>query len=167
MKKLWAYGCSWTNYNPQPTLGIKLWPEIVSSYLNIQSINRGIPGQSISSARINLINDLSQIKKDDIVIFQFTYPDRIVFPYLYGEKRGGGWYYYDIMNDKEGKFKEKKFETYSDFILSFRHELLVNEFVNTLPIFDYIEERIGAKVKYWFVNVSLASKLLMKKQKTY
>ena len=44
--------------------------------------------------------------------------------------------------------------TYLDFILSFRTELLLTNFYSIVPIFDYIENNIGAKVKYWFLKVA-------------
>ena len=146
MKTLWAYGCSWTYSSIHDVVGLKFWPDIVAKNLSINKvINRGVGGESIGSAAIKLMKDLPNIKKDDVVIFQFSYPERqhyfnfnINYDWASIEPKGG----------------DEKLMTYLDFILLFRSELTIREFLNVSPIFDYIEDNIGAVVKYWFLNIT-------------
>jgi hypothetical protein len=149
MKTLWAYGCSWTYSLIHEKVGLKFWPDIVAKHLNINKvINRGGGGESIGFAATKLMKDLPNIKKDDLVIFQFSYPDR--------------QHYFDF-NHFETHHDSRKYEikggdvklmAYLDFILLFRSELTLREFLNVEPIFDYIEHHIGGVVKYWFLNIT-------------
>ena len=149
MKTLWAYGCSWTYSSIHDEVGLKFWPDIVAKHLNINKvINRGGGAESIGLAATKLMKDLPNIKKDDVVIFQFSYPDRQCYINFNHAVTA-----HDIRN-YEIKGGDIKLMAYLDFILLFRSELILREFLNVEPIFDYIEHNIGAVVKYWFLNIT-------------
>ena len=89
---LWAYGCSWTYSDlHERFLKIRFWPDLVAGHLKMEFTNRGFGGESTSQAAIRLMNDLSKIKKGDIVIFQFTYPERLSLTYFDNNDKNRFW----------------------------------------------------------------------------
>ncbi len=151
MSTLWTYGCSWTYSREHvEAFDLKFWPEIVGEDLNIDVINHASGGTSIFDATQALMKDLSLFKRDDIIVFEFTYSGRYVIGY-FNEDRYNKWHF---GHKKLGKFyTEKSVETWANFVMEFNGEILMKEFLNILPIFDYIENVIGAKVKYWLLNM--------------
>jgi hypothetical protein len=77
-KTLWCFGCSFSS----PYLSVKendVYSWLVSSKLNIELMNKSEPGCSNDDILYSLIESLPEIKKNDIVLFQFTSPDRLSF----------------------------------------------------------------------------------------
>lgn len=158
MSTLWTYGCSWT-YSKchEEDLGIKFWPTIVSEKLELNLVNRGFGGEGVTFAINKLINDLQYIKKDDIVVFQFSYGERMMLPYLNIKLKNSIDNYWSTINITSGntRFLDKeKMIKYMDFVMSHNSELLVKDFDTVSLIFDYVENILGAKVKYWFIAIS-------------
>lgn len=166
---LWAYGCSWTHsLHHEQRYGLKFWPEILSEKIGFDSVNNGFGGQSNSESTIKLFRQIEKIKKGDLVIFEFTYPDRFPVPLVNENPLRESWSSKDIFEIEDvlinfdwhqiNYFREEKFygeekiKKYIDFVLDFRIELLILAFKNIIPIFDYLENKIGATVKYWFLS---------------
>lgn len=150
MKKIWAYGCSWTKQE-QSEHFIKFWPEIVANELNYSFKNNGLGGGSNFESRNRLISDLSKIKEGDIVIYQFTFPSRFYINYLDGFYYEFKWYFNNDSFKMSKYYNKKDYEIWLNFILNFETELLLNDFYNIAPLFDYIENK-GVIVKYWFIT---------------
>lgn len=153
MRTLWTYGCSWT-YSTihDDRIKLRFWPDIVARNLNIDKvINRADGGMSIGEAATQLMKDMRHIRKDDIVIFQFSYPERQCYLDFERDELWCGAEFRD-QNMKVVEFNKKQL-TYLDFVLLFRQELTIREFLNVEPIFDYIESNIGALVRYWFLSI--------------
>ena len=169
---LWTYGCSWTNWGEllEKHKDFKFWPDIVANNFNYNLINRGEGGTSINQSFVKLLKDLPLIKKNDIIIFEFTYPNRYHLNYMiennplkswdcniacdYNKGVVGKFDRHNIDYFKSEKFySEEKILNYLDFVTDFNDELLLNDFFTTINVFDYIENTIGAKVKYWFLKI--------------
>jgi len=150
MNKLWTYGCSWTYSRPhEEDLGIIFWPSFVAEELNLDLKNRAYGGLGDSSIQ-RLISDLPKINKGDIVIFQFSYSNRLDLPYLNND--GDVWNScYIEMNSLERNEKQIK---YMDFVMAYDTELLLKNFQYVSLIFDYLEKIIGVIVRYWFLHLS-------------
>ena len=155
MRTLWTYGCSWTYSNiHEKEYYLKFWPDIVGDHLDVDEVvNRGSSGESIGVATIKLMKDLPKIKRGDIVIFQFSFPERQCY-YDFDKDGYWNWIEPDPNNIESYPNKIGKSIKFIDFVLAFRSELIVREFTNVEPIFDYLENHIGATVKYWFLNVT-------------
>ena len=156
MSTLWSYGCSWTYSDiHEKELGFIFWPELVSKELNLNSINRAYGGKGISFSTKKLLSDLKDIKKDDIVVFQFSYGDRLEIPHL---NKNDHWNGLHITMNKYINNKidvvDDKLMIYMDYVLNYKSEILINEFEYLTLIFDFIEFNIGATVKYWFIEFS-------------
>lgn len=168
-KTLWAYGCSWTHsLEHEKKYNLKFWPEHLANKIQYNFVNNGLGGNSIFKSTIDLIRQLDKIERGDVVVFQFSYPDRFSVPYVNATPVTDNWGPKDIFNIpdvlidfnyheidyflNEKFYNKDKIQKYIDFILDYRIELLVFSFRNIIPIFDYIETKIGAKVKYWFIN---------------
>jgi hypothetical protein len=145
--KLFAYGCSWTYYLATKDF-IKFWPELVAKELKINFINNGYNGFSNFESTNRLIKDLHLIQQNDIVVFQFTFPNRLKVNYLDDDK----WYYnFKLENNN---YNKEDYLLWLDFVNNFNLELLLKDFYNTKPLFEHIEKNIGAKVRYWFSSCS-------------
>ncbi len=166
---LWAYGCSWTHsLHHEKEYGLKFWPEILAEKIGFNFVNNGFGGQSNFESTTNLFRQIEKIKEGDLVVFEFTYPDRFPVPFINGKSSRESWSSEEIFEikdvlinfdlheidyfRKEKFYSEEKIKTYVDFVLDFRIELLILAFKNIIPIFDYLENKIGARVKYWFLN---------------
>ena len=183
-KTLWTYGCSWTDWDDLSEVypNFKFWPTIVSNELDYNLINRGKGGDSINNTFIKLLGDLSLIKKDDVVIFEFTYPIRFNLNYLILDNPKIKWDSEIARDQNNGVvanfnthaidyFKKEKFYNdeqimlFLNFIDKFNDELLLKEYFTIINIFDYIENTIGATVKYWFLKINHHSFTNIKKEK--
>ena len=181
---LWTYGCSWTNWEDLAKVdpNFKFWPTIVSDTLDYGLINRGKGGISINDTFIKLLGDLSSIKKDDVVIFEFTYPSRFNLNYLILNNPQVKWDSEIARHQTNGivanfnthsteYFKKEKFYNdkdillFLDFIHQFNDELLLKDYLTIINVFDYIESTIGATVKYWFLKIIDSSLTNIKKEK--
>jgi hypothetical protein len=155
MKKLWAYGCSWTNYNKSNNF-ITFWPEIVAKKLNIKIKNNGISGSSNFDSYNRLLKDLHLIKKDDIVIFQFTFPNRFSINYfddtLLKEPSTFFKKWCFTQKNLSKNYNKKDYELWLDFILNFNDELLLNDYYMLLAVFNHIK-KMGVNVKYYFLSI--------------
>lgn len=166
---LWAYGCSWTHsLHHEKEYGLKFWPEILAEKIGFNFVNNGFGGQSNFESTTNLFRQIEKIKEGDLVVFEFTYPDRFPVPFVNENPLRESWSSKDIFEIadvlinfdwhqidyfREEKFYvEEKIKKYVDFVLDFRIELLILAFKNIIPIFDYLENKIGATVKYWFLS---------------
>lgn len=154
---LWTYGCSWT-YSTchSEDLGIVFWPEVVSKKLGLKLVNRGFGGEGISEAINKLISDLQYIKKNDVVIFQFSYGERLTLPYLNLNLKELENKYWSVVTLNAGEVRfldQEKLIKYMDFVMAYKGELLFKDFETVNLILDYIEKVIGANVKYWFISI--------------
>ena len=167
--KIWAYGCSWTHsiYHEQK-YDLRFWPEILSEKIGFDCVNNGLGGQSNFESTVKLFRQMEKIKEGDLVVFEFTYPDRFPVPFVNENPVRESWSSKDIfeINDvlidfdwhqinyfrSEKFYDEEKMKKYVYFVLDFIIELLILGFKNVLPVFDYLENKIGATVKYWFLN---------------
>jgi hypothetical protein len=152
-RTLWTYGDSWAKWD-DPNIPIKTWPYIIAEKLGIKEenvVNQAWGGASIQEQSIELKKDLRSIKKGDVVIFEFTYPERQCF---FDFNMGHEWCNNNIVGGliNSEDFTHKNM-AYLEFVLLFRSELIIREFKNILPIFNYIELNIGADVRYWFLNM--------------
>lgn len=183
-KTLWTYGCSWTNWDDllEKAPNFSFWPTIVSNVLDYNLVNRGKGGISINNAFIKLLGDLSLIKKNDVVIFQFTYSIRFNLNYLILNNPHINWDSEIARDHNNGiitnfdthtinYFKKEKFYNdeqimlFLNFIDEFDDELLLKEYFTIINLFDYIENTIGATVKYWFLKINQSSFTNEKKEK--
>lgn len=168
---LWTFGCSWTYSEPhKKDLNLKFWPEYLSKELNYNLVNSAYGGKSIFESINDLNKNLPNIKKGDLIVFQFSYPDRLPLPFLPTITQRKTWSAKDLTNSHdvlvnytfhsneyfltENFYTQEKIENYLNFVIDFREEILLLGFRNAIDIFDYIENVIGAKIKYWFIDVS-------------
>jgi len=183
-KTLWTYGCSWTHWDDLSEIypNFKFWPEIMAKTMDINIVNRGKGGESNNYSFIQLMNDLSKIKKDDIVIFEFTFPSRFNLNYLILNNPQVKWYSEIARDPNNGivanfnthtidYFKKEKFYNdeqimlFLNFINEFNDELLLKDYFTIINLFDYIENTIGATIKYWFLKINHTSFTNIKKEK--
>jgi hypothetical protein len=183
-KTLWTYGCSWTDWDDLSKIDpdFKFWPTIVSNELNYNLVNRGKGGISVNNTFIKLLSDLSLIKKDDVVIFEFTYPSRYNLNYLILDNPQLKWnseIARDLNNGivtnfdihvidyfkKEKFYNDEQIMLFLNFIDKFNDELLLKDYLTIINVFDYIENTIGATIKYWFLKIHHNSYADTKKEK--
>lgn len=92
MNTLYAFGCSCTYGVGLPDIDIDLnkgaskyaWPETLATKLNVNCINRGVPGASNLQILNNILN--TEFGVDDIVVIMWSYFDR---DYVFNENGSG------------------------------------------------------------------------------
>jgi len=143
--KLWTFGDSFTEgvfhniiyelfkiYGYSPVI----WPEIVSSKLNLELRNISKGGISNNEILSNILEFLPQIKKGDIVIISDTIPLR-----TFG---------YDYINNKMSSFNNEVFEIKNSKFDEFPNSL---KFEDKKILMDYVSNFIlkyeNKWIKYW------------------
>jgi len=108
MRKLWTFGDSFTfghgckpfpnihtpffmKYSGYIDLNKPIWPEHISSQLNLDLFNYGINGASNELILDNILNNISNFKKNDFIIIQMSTSVRYDFPFIKEKKILGGW----------------------------------------------------------------------------
>ena len=109
MSKLWTFGDSFTfghgcrpfstdknsvynlKYSNYINLDRPIWPEYVAKQLNLELYNDGVNGASNELILDNVLNHVSEFKKDDIIILQISTSVRYDFPFIKEQKMMGGW----------------------------------------------------------------------------
>lgn len=146
--KLWTFGDSFTEgvfhniiyklfkiYGYSPVI----WPEIVSSELNLKLRNISNGGISNNEILSNILEFLPQIKKGDIVIISDTIPVR-----TFG---------YDYINNKMSSFNNEIFNIENNNLNEFPNSL---KFEDKKILIDYISNFIikyeNKWIKYWEIE---------------
>lgn len=109
MNKLWAFGDSFTfghgcrpylndenslyniRYSNYIDLTKPIWSEYISTELNLNLCNYGVNGASNDYILDNILNHISEFKKDDVIIIQISTSARYDFPFVKERKIMGGW----------------------------------------------------------------------------
>jgi hypothetical protein len=169
--RLFAIGCSFTNYNNWPT-----WSAALSSELNIPVYNLGHSGASNKyiQSQLFLLDNAYKLTADDLVITQWTMHSRvsILGDSFYSNSKE--WKHWGDITDKNVKFSKKiqeqvdsisKFQTYNTLLLESQIAIKSSiVYQNTLPctcinlqIEPIAEEekmiKIHGKIMPSFVNV--------------
>lgn len=86
-KNIWFFGDSMTYshglrygfeyYDDNPEKRKPLWTQLLSKYFEAIPINYAVCGASNEDIRFRIISQLSNIKNEDVVVVQTTYPSRI------------------------------------------------------------------------------------------
>lgn len=129
MRKLWTFGDSFTfghgcrivsnilhspyfiKYSEYINLDKPIWPEHVAKELNLELFNYGVNGASNELILDNILDNIQNFKKGDIIIFQMSTSARYDFPFLKEKKLFGGWEnesqdnIYDLQNNSPHFFK--------------------------------------------------------------
>lgn len=79
MNKLWIFGDSYSTYNRERgTNPLSIYSD-VAEYLNFEESNNSISGLSTSDIFANFLKFLPEYKSGDIIIFQFSFLNRISY----------------------------------------------------------------------------------------
>lgn len=86
--KLYTFGCSFTAGVGLETPTTTAYPSILGNKIGIKNINFGIPGSSNDSIFRTTFDSLKNyIKKDDLIVIQWTHYIRKEIPIFYDNKR--------------------------------------------------------------------------------
>ena len=88
--KAWFFGDSFTfgdgcrvgyeYYEKYPTLRENIWTDLISEKLNLEQVNKGIPGNSNGYILKQLIENLINFKSGDYIFLSDTLPIRVLYP---------------------------------------------------------------------------------------
>jgi hypothetical protein len=149
MNTLWAYGTCLTKYLKD---NFTFWPEIVAKKIKYNVVNNGQGGCSNVFLRNSLIADLSKIKENDIVVFQFTYNLCQINYFDYNENMHTLKFHntYELFKKESKYYSNKDYELWERFSDRFYSELILRDYYNLVEIFNYIEKHLKAKVRFFF-----------------
>ena len=90
MNRAWFFGDSFTfghgckpgyeYFDNYPELRQSTWTDIVSEKLNLEQVNKGIPGNATPYILKQVIENLSNFNKGDFIFLTDTLPVRLVYP---------------------------------------------------------------------------------------
>ena len=156
MNKLHTFGCSYTqDFNDNKietyidyrnfrggTFPLT-WPEILSNKLNLGLKNHGRGGGGNNLIFQTLCNNINEIKKDDVVIIQWTYIHR----YMWVDIKRDSWTHIGAgpLNG-DTSISETSHE---EVIFNRTHPLYVNQIYEWMKLIDVLSKSIGFEVYYW------------------
>lgn len=82
VKHLWTYGCSFTAGYEKLRHTNKTWQYYLDLGSPIEIINKADVAKPLNHAREELMGDLGSIQREDLVIFQLTFSNRVFVPYF-------------------------------------------------------------------------------------
>jgi len=156
MNRLYTFGCSYTqdfidnkipNYidyrNFRGGTFPLTWPEILSNKLNLDLKNYGRGGGGNNLIFQTLCNNINEIKKDDVVIIQWTYVHR----YMWVDMKRNSWSHYGAgpLNGDTGISEA----THEEVIFNRTHPLYVNQIYEWMKLIDTLSKSIEFEVYYW------------------
>lgn len=140
---IWTYGCSLTAGYEELKLTDKVWPHHLDIGIPFNVINRANVGKSFYDASQKLLNDIGNIKKNDLVIFQLTFSHRLYLPYFTEEydsyRKVRDWH---LPKGNPAWFQYMKESDGLDFTLK-EESLVLFRLMN----------RLGIKFMWWTLNL--------------
>jgi hypothetical protein len=200
MRKLWTFGDSFTfghgckpfpnlhtpffmEYSEYIDVNKPIWPEHVSTELNLDLFNYGINGATNELILDNTLDNISNFKKNDLIIIQMSTSVRYDFPFLKEKKILGGWEnesqdnIYDQQNKSPHFFRtifsaniSKDYEDVGEDALTLRlgktdkrnlkltkekYDLIKNFFVDFITTKKYYERQVWRFIKLSDFLISL------------
>ena len=156
MNTLYTFGCSYTqdftdnkspnyiNYcNFRGGTFPLTWPEILSNKLNLDLKNHGFGGGGNNLIFQTLCNNINEIKKDDVVIIQWTYIHR----YMWVNYKNNCWSHFGA-GPLNGDTVVGEL-THEEITFNRTHPLYVNQIYEWMKMIDKISDLVGFKVYYW------------------
>jgi len=158
MSTLFTFGCSYTqSYEDNKSNSIKYgeyykfkgnffpptWSEILSNKLNFNLKNYGNGGGGNNLIFQNLCNNINEIKKNDIVIIQWTYVHR----YMWVDKESDNWVHFGAgpLNGNRSISET----THEEITFNRTHPLYVNQIYEWMKLIDRLSKSVGFEVYYW------------------
>jgi hypothetical protein len=156
MNKLHTFGCSYTqDFNDNKIEAYidycnfrggtfpLTWPEILSNKLNLSLKNYGKGGGGNNLIFQTLCNNINEIKKDDIVIIQWTYVHR----YMWVDIKKNNWNHFGAgpLNG-DNSISET---THEEISYNRTHPLYVNQIYEWMKLIDVLSKSIGFELYYW------------------
>ena len=166
MNNLWAFGCSETFGLWLPDTcqidddGICLnppskyaWPQILSDKLNLNCINKGVGGNSNKGILQNLLENINEISKNDIVFIQWSH---IIRTNVYTNS-GKNMIINSFAVDADGKRmleldkeKDEIMKAYESYVVSIDY---IKTFVEDLYIYmDYLNLKLDCNIYHFIVG---------------
>ena len=156
MNKLHTFGCSYTQDFNDNKIDTYIdyrnfrggtfpltWPEILSNKLNLGLKNYGRGGGGNNLIFQTLCNNINEIKKDDVVIIQWTYAHR----YMWVDTKKNDWTHFGA-GPLNGDTTISD-TTHEEIIFNRTHSLYVNQIYEWMKLIDVLSKSIGFEVYYW------------------
>jgi hypothetical protein len=155
---LWSFGCSFTaEYEPIGEYPLttydfykewrggnlpSIWPTLLSKKLNLKNKNKG--SGAISNYRIfyNFCDSVSEIKKGDVVIIQWTTPYRFLYPHQSG-------HLVDILPSQEYNSNEYDVNGLNLILVSRLNPSWIQELVHYTKIINEVCKEKQVNNFYW------------------
>lgn len=175
MGKLWTFGDSFTAghgclpndpyYNRETALNKDIWPDIIASKLKLTVNNLGIPGNSTPYILKQIIENLTNFKKEDIIILSDTHSTRTVLYHRYKKKIepvATEIVFWENLNENSEDFIQTYFlneaekKLYVEFLHSFiyKYDNEWNDFYREqLDSIAIYLNNIGVRTYFWSYNI--------------
>lgn len=129
----------------------EVWATILAKKLNFDVKNYGWSSSTNLEILKKVFNHINEVKKDDIVIIQWSYAHRFNWIELDKNRwqKMGVNYKFDFIHN----------QTYMDVIEQITHPLYCSLIYDNEPILEYIAKLIGFKIYYWSVEYEIIHNL--------
>lgn len=154
MPKLHSYGCSFSW--PISIQDGKSFPTLVAERLNYVHIQNAFPALCNDEIFSRFCSSLSSIKKDDIILYQFTFPVRKGFVINNSDYESSAGFFADV-NANPDKLKSNPFvnQEMIDYLFlnsNFIHYSIYFLIQRVVSILKFLEETLEIKYRLLFIN---------------
>jgi len=172
MSTLYTFGCSYTAEYTKNTAVDKYidykkfkggvfpptWVEVLANKLEIPFINYGIGGCGNNRIFQTFIQHFNEIKKDDVVIIQWTYIHR----YMWVRYERNAWEHFGVgpLNGADGISES----THEEICYNRTHPLYIEQIYEWMNFIDAYSKLVGFELYYWSGDCNIISPIELSKR---